>query len=39
MEGITVCRKEDILSTCDIFVTATGNKDIILVEDMLVRLK
>lgn len=35
MEGLTVCRKEDVLSTCDIFVTATGNKDIILVEDMV----
>jgi adenosylhomocysteinase len=35
MEGLTVCRKEDVLSTCDIFVTATGNKDIIMVEDMV----
>jgi len=34
MEGIPVVRKEDILSTCDIFVTATGNKDIIMAEDM-----
>merc|ERR1719247_2330115 len=35
MEGIQVVRKEDILETCDIYVTATGNKDIILVEDMV----
>merc|ERR1712157_251473 len=34
MEGIPVVRKEDVLSTCDIFVTATGNKDIIMAEDM-----
>jgi adenosylhomocysteinase len=34
MEGLTVCKKDDVLPTCDIFVTATGNKDIILVEDM-----
>jgi len=34
MEGIQVVRKEDILETCDIYVTATGNKDIIMVEDM-----
>jgi len=34
MEGIPVVFKEDILPTCDIFVTATGNKDIIMAEDM-----
>merc|ERR1712045_635235 len=34
MEGIPVVRKEDVLATCDIYVTATGNKDIIMAEDM-----
>merc|ERR1711997_1090363 len=34
MEGIPVVRKEDVISTCDIFVTATGNKDIIMADDM-----
>jgi len=34
MEGIPVVLKEDVLKTCDIFVTATGNKDIIMAEDM-----
>merc|ERR1711997_842426 len=34
MEGIPVVRKEDVLATCDIFVTATGNKDIIMADDM-----
>ena len=34
MEGIPVVLKEDVLETCDIFVTATGNKDIIMAEDM-----
>merc|ERR1712045_244935 len=34
MEGIPVVRKEDVLETCDIFVTATGNRDIIMAEDM-----
>jgi len=34
MEGIPVVRKEDVLETCDIFVTATGNKDIIMAADM-----
>merc|ERR1740129_2011510 len=29
MEGIPVVRKEDVLETCDIFVTATGNKAIV----------
>jgi len=34
MEGIPVVRKEDVLSTCDVFITATGNKDIIMASDM-----
>merc|ERR1712167_386750 len=34
MEGIQVVRKEDVLKTCDIYVTATGNKDIIMANDM-----
>jgi len=34
MEGIPVVRKEDVINTCDIFVTATGNKDIIMASDM-----
>jgi len=34
MEGIPVVRKEDVLSTCDVFITATGNKDIIMAADM-----
>jgi len=34
MEGIPVVRKEDVLATCDIYVTATGNKDIIMAADM-----
>jgi len=34
MEGIPVVRKEDVLSTCDIYITATGNKDIIMASDM-----
>merc|ERR1719429_183427 len=34
MEGIPVVRKEDVLPTCDIYITATGNKDIIMAEDM-----
>jgi len=34
MEGIPVMRKEDVIDTCDIFITATGNKDIIMAEDM-----
>jgi len=34
MEGIPVVRKEDVLATCDIYVTATGNKDIIMASDM-----
>merc|ERR1712003_478048 len=34
MEGIPVVRKEDVLETCDIYLTATGNKDIIMASDM-----
>ena len=34
MEGFRVVRKESVLNKIDIFVTATGNKNIITVEDM-----
>jgi adenosylhomocysteinase len=34
MEGYEVRRLEDVVETADIFVTATGNKDIITAEDM-----
>jgi adenosylhomocysteinase len=34
MMGIDVVRLEDVVGTTDIFVTATGNKDIISVSDM-----
>jgi adenosylhomocysteinase len=34
MEGISVVTLEDVLETADVFVTATGNKDIIRAEDM-----
>jgi adenosylhomocysteinase len=34
MDGYQVARLEDVLSTADIFVTATGNKDVITAEDM-----
>jgi len=34
MEGFSVVRIEDVLKTADIFITATGNKDIIMVEHM-----
>ena len=34
MEGYTVARLEDVLETADVFITATGNKDIITAEDM-----
>eukprot|EP00249_Psilotum_nudum_P036072 c6277_g1_i1 orf=67-1524(+) len=34
MEGIPVLTLKDVLATADIFVTSTGNKDIILVDDM-----
>jgi len=34
MEGYQVLRLEDVVETADIFVTATGNKDVITVEHM-----
>ncbi len=34
MEGFEVRRLEDVLETADIFITATGNKDIITGDDM-----
>ena len=34
MEGYTVAPLEDVLSFCDIFVTTTGNKDIIMATSM-----
>ena len=34
MEGFTVVRLEDVLETADVFITATGNKDIITAEHM-----
>eukprot|EP01083_Nonionella_stella_P013159 37072_1 len=34
MEGIPVVTLDDVVSDIDIFVTATGNKDIIMVSDM-----
>jgi len=34
MEGFEVKRLSSVVKTADIFVTATGNKDIIMVEDM-----
>src|SRR5207344_1876159 len=34
MEGYQVATLEDVIGTIDIFVTATGNKDIITVDDM-----
>uniref|UniRef100_A0A0C9RQC5 Adenosylhomocysteinase n=1 Tax=Wollemia nobilis TaxID=56998 RepID=A0A0C9RQC5_9CONI len=34
MEGLPVLTLEDVVSTADIFVTTTGNKDIIMVDDM-----
>jgi adenosylhomocysteinase len=34
MDGLQVARLEDVISTADIFVTTTGNKDIIMAEDM-----
>jgi adenosylhomocysteinase len=35
MEGYEVVTLEDVISTADIFITATGNKDIIRAEDMM----
>ena len=34
MDGLQVVRLEDVIETADIFVTTTGNKDIIMAEDM-----
>jgi adenosylhomocysteinase len=34
MDGHQVVRLEDVVATADIFVTATGNKDVITAEDM-----
>lgn len=34
MEGFQVVRKESVIDKIDIWVTATGNRDIILVSDM-----
>jgi adenosylhomocysteinase len=34
MEGFQVATLEDVVETADVFITATGNKDIILAEDM-----
>ena len=34
MEGFRVVRKSTVISEIDIFVTATGNKDIITLDDM-----
>ena len=34
MEGIPVLTLEDVVKTADIFVTTTGNKDIIMVSHM-----
>jgi adenosylhomocysteinase len=34
MEGYQVLRLEDVVDTADIFVTATGNRDIVTAEDM-----
>jgi adenosylhomocysteinase len=34
MEGYTVARLEDVIGTADIFITATGNRDIITAADM-----
>ncbi|HEY2006552.1 MAG TPA: adenosylhomocysteinase [Solirubrobacteraceae bacterium] len=34
MDGYQVARLEDVLGTADIFITATGNKDVITAQDM-----
>jgi adenosylhomocysteinase len=34
MEGLEVVRLEDVVATADLFVTATGNRDIIMAEHM-----
>jgi adenosylhomocysteinase len=35
MQGYQVARLEDVISTADVFITTTGNKDIIMAEDMV----
>jgi adenosylhomocysteinase len=35
MEGYTVVRLDDIVETADVFITATGNRDIITAADMI----
>jgi adenosylhomocysteinase len=34
MQGYQVARLEDVVETADVFITATGNKDIIMADDM-----
>ncbi len=34
MEGYQVARLEDVVSTADIFITATGNKDVLTIADL-----
>ncbi|HET6506719.1 MAG TPA: adenosylhomocysteinase [Baekduia sp.] len=34
MQGYQVARLEDVISTADVFITTTGNKDIIMASDM-----
>jgi adenosylhomocysteinase len=34
MQGYQVARLEDVVETADVFITTTGNKDIIMAEDM-----
>jgi len=34
MEGYSVAPLEDVISFCDIFITTTGNKDILMADDM-----
>ncbi len=34
MEGFQVATLEDVIETADVFITATGNKDIIMADDM-----
>ena len=34
MEGFQVARLEDVVETADIFITATGNRDVVTIDDM-----
>src|SRR5688572_2331657 len=34
MQGYQVARLEDVIDTADIIITATGNKDIVMADDM-----